>query len=458
MIVAHRINTLEDLQLLPVDQAIEFDVRDSNGNCIVTHDAFSDGVDFESFLQAVGQRFLIVNIKSEGIELFVLSCLEKYNCNNFFLLDCSYPKLVQLSNQKERRLAVRFSEYESIESVLALKDRVEWVWIDCFTKLPFTGETAKMLKQSGMKLCLVSPELQQQPEKIQVYIDELLSQKIYVDAVCCKQYNKELWDRYYDKICKETGLLIYHQGWTDIINCFALCQYYSRLYKKFYVFIRDDSSELHQFYSRTLPNLEYICMPLADNDVHITQAIQMMRNQPVPFVKEEDIHIIGVDDKNRTDSYKNAFCKPLEGVDFWKKFYVAYDIPYSVRVNYFEIKRDLEAEKRLYARVVKKTPYILSHIIERTGLRIHKDYEQKFREAECYELHNLSSSMFDAIELLSKAQEMVLIDSLWASVCYHLDVKYRLFRHIPITVICLRGYKQMFTEPVELANWKFVEN
>lgn len=457
MIVAHRINTLEDLQALPVDQGIEFDVRDSNGKCIVQHDAFLDGVSFETFLQAVGQRFLIVNIKSEGIESVVLSCLQEYNCNNFFLLDCSYPKLVQLSNQKERRLAVRFSEYESIESVLALKDRVEWVWIDCFTKLAFTGETVKMLKQSGMKLCLVSPELQQQPEKIQVYIDELLSQNIYLDAVCSKFYNKHAWDGYYDKIRRETGLLVYHQGWTDILNSLALTQYYGRLYKKLYVFIRDDSTELHRFYARTLPNLEYICMPLADNDVHITQAIQMMRNQPVPFVKEEDIHIIGVDDKNRTDQYKNAFCKPLENAGFWKKFYVAYDIPYSVRVNYFEIKRDLERERELYKQTVKQTPYILTHITERTGLRIPEEDERKLKESECYELHNLSSSIFDSIEILANANRMYLIDSLWAAVCYHLDVKYRLFKKIPITVFCLRNYKEMFTEPVVLPNWTFIE-
>ena len=77
MYIAHRINTLEELKNT---EAIEFDVRDSNGICIVQHDPFKEGIPLDIFLneflltrvkgQGQGQgQFLIVNIKSEGIEV-----------------------------------------------------------------------------------------------------------------------------------------------------------------------------------------------------------------------------------------------------------------------------------------------------------------------------------------------------------------------------------------------------
>ena len=44
MIIAHRINTIEELQSLPREQGIEFDVRDSNGVCVVQRDAVEEGV------------------------------------------------------------------------------------------------------------------------------------------------------------------------------------------------------------------------------------------------------------------------------------------------------------------------------------------------------------------------------------------------------------------------------
>jgi hypothetical protein len=193
MIIAHRINTLEDLESIPETQAIEFDVRDSNGKCIVCHDAFQEGLDLEVFLRESGNRFFIVNIKSEGIEEKVLELLKDLNYDNFFLLDCSFPKIIQLTNKKERRVAVRFSEYESIETVLSLTGSVEWVWVDCFTKFPLTREIYEKIRNAGIKICLVSPELQKQEEKIQEYIDICLASQIYLDAICCKFVNRDLW-------------------------------------------------------------------------------------------------------------------------------------------------------------------------------------------------------------------------------------------------------------------------
>jgi hypothetical protein len=191
--IAHRINTNQELCLLDKDTPIEFDVRDSGGELLVTHDPFSTGEPFEQFIALLGHRFCIVNIKSEGIEYAVLKLLKKYGIEKFFLLDCSVPMMVKLSHSGERRIAVRFSEYESIESVLAWKGKVDWVWVDCFQRYILTPEICRTLKDAGFKLCLVSPELQKRPEDIEPYSTYIRSSRCEVDAVCCKKNLFSIW-------------------------------------------------------------------------------------------------------------------------------------------------------------------------------------------------------------------------------------------------------------------------
>jgi hypothetical protein len=200
MIISHRINTLEQVTGLFQGEAIEFDVRDSNGKCIVEHDAFQNGLDFEVFLKRIGKRFLIVNIKSEGIEKRVLELLDMYNLHEFFLLDCSFPKIVELSKQNERRIAIRFSEYESLETVLSLEGKIDWVWVDCFTKFILTREISERLHLAGFKICLVSPELQKRPEELEFYAKRCIAESIKLDGVCCKQHNRHHWEEYYTSI------------------------------------------------------------------------------------------------------------------------------------------------------------------------------------------------------------------------------------------------------------------
>ena len=190
MKIAHRINKLDAsiaADIFSIADGIEFDIRDSGDRIIVHHDAFGTPVeaqDFEDFLTfCPPEKFYIVNVKAEGIEFKVLQLLEAHNIKNFFFLDCSIPMIVRLGKQGEKRIAVRFSEYESIETVRALKDFVSWIWIDVFTKLP---SQLVELDQIGLKTCLVSPELQGQPEKLHEYAEQLQTMNIKLDAVCTK--------------------------------------------------------------------------------------------------------------------------------------------------------------------------------------------------------------------------------------------------------------------------------
>ena len=49
------------------------------------------------------------------------------------------------------------------------------------------------MKKLGYKLCLVSPELQGQQEKISAYKEQLAKDNIVFDAICTKSYNIEKW-------------------------------------------------------------------------------------------------------------------------------------------------------------------------------------------------------------------------------------------------------------------------
>lgn len=191
--IAHRVNTLDELLALDDMQGIEFDVRDSGGICIVTHDPFTTGPDLDLFLSHVGSRFCIINIKSEGIEFEVLKLLRKYNINEFFFLDCSIPMMNKLANQGEQRFAVRFSEFEPVEFVRAWSGKATWVWVDCFQTYLLTRSIAEAFRAAGFRICLVSPELQGRPDEIEMYATTLVTEGVHIDMVCSKRYNHSRW-------------------------------------------------------------------------------------------------------------------------------------------------------------------------------------------------------------------------------------------------------------------------
>ena len=101
--------------------------------------------------------------------------------------------MVRLGREGERRLAVRFSEYESLSTVEAMAPFVTWVWVDVFTQLPLTNAIETSIRNHGLKLCLVSPELQGQQDKIVDYKTLLAKRGVTIDAVCSKLYNRGLW-------------------------------------------------------------------------------------------------------------------------------------------------------------------------------------------------------------------------------------------------------------------------
>ena len=191
--IAHRINTVEELKKIPTEYGVELDLRDRGERLILQHDPFKDGEDFEEYLKHYHHGLMILNIKSERIEHRALELVHKYNVREYFLLDSSFPMIFLLSNEGEKNIALRFSELEGLDTILRMKGKVKWVWVDCFTKLPIDNKNFQILKEAGFQLCLVSPELQKRESDLADYKDYLQREGVLFDAICTKVYNISKW-------------------------------------------------------------------------------------------------------------------------------------------------------------------------------------------------------------------------------------------------------------------------
>lgn len=193
-IIMHRRNTLAELEATPANYGIEVDIRSQGERLIIHHDAFVEGNAFDEWLDAYRHGTLILNVKEEGLEARIIAMMKERGLTDYFFLDQSFPFLIKWSKAGEHRCAVRVSEFESIDTALTLAGKVDWVWVDCFTRFPLTGQDARRLQAAGFRLCLVSPELQgrdaqKEVPELQALLAEL---EIAADAVCTKR--PDLWE------------------------------------------------------------------------------------------------------------------------------------------------------------------------------------------------------------------------------------------------------------------------
>ena len=202
--VKHRINTLLELDGVNERYGVEIDVRYHENDLILHHDPFkhhlSNPCTLDEFLSVFEKKgLLIINIKTEGIEEQCINLLRKYNIQNWFFLDLSMPYFIKYSNRaknnptpyfSKKNLAVRFSDFEPIEYALSFEGKADWVWVDTFKEFPLSNEVYKKIKAAKMKICIVSPELQNHNEQMQQKINSEISH-FEIDAICTKF--PELW-------------------------------------------------------------------------------------------------------------------------------------------------------------------------------------------------------------------------------------------------------------------------
>jgi hypothetical protein len=192
--IAHRVNTVAELRKLPREYGVELDLRDNlDGRIYIQHNPFEAGEDFEDYLKEYHHGTMILNVKSERIELKIQELMKKYGITDYFYLDSSFPMIYLLSQSGEKRVALRISEYEGLDTARNMAGKVEWIWVDCFSKIPIGRNEYEELKKLGYKLCFVSPELQGRDEDIEAYAQQLKNEGMAFDAICTKYYNVDRW-------------------------------------------------------------------------------------------------------------------------------------------------------------------------------------------------------------------------------------------------------------------------
>lgn len=193
-LIAHRRNTIAELQATPAQYGIEVDIRSWGDRLVIHHDPFVEGENFETWLAAYRHGTLILNVKEEGLEARLVELMRNRGIADYFFLDQSFPFLVKWSRAGLRNCAVRVSEFEAVETALTLAGKVDWVWVDCFTHFPLSSEDARRLQQAAFRLCLVSPELQgRDVAEIAALAALLVERGIKVEAVCTKR--PDLWEQ-----------------------------------------------------------------------------------------------------------------------------------------------------------------------------------------------------------------------------------------------------------------------
>lgn len=204
MIIRHRINTIEALKSVPLNQGVELDIRGYGTKLLLTHDPIdesklSEYQEFEEYLKNFNHALIVLNVKEMGYENRIIELMKKYNVKDWFFQDAEFPFIYRATRKEGmRKTSIRFSEAEPIESVSAQIDEktgnplLDWVWIDTNTKLPITPQVVPIL--SKFKTCLVCPERWGRPEDIPKYIEQLKSLNFKLDAVMTAEKYVSLWE------------------------------------------------------------------------------------------------------------------------------------------------------------------------------------------------------------------------------------------------------------------------
>ena len=191
-IIIHRINKIRELKTINTNFGIEIDIRTYGSDLILNHEPFKKGDKLEDYLNEYKHGTLIFNMKESGIEDIVLSLIKNYNnVKDYFLLDVEFPYIFSASKNNLRNIAVRFSEIESINTIMKFKDLIDWVWIDTFTKLPLNQNSINILKD--FKTCLVCPGRWNRPEDIVQYKEKLKKINFQLSAVMTSRHTVKNW-------------------------------------------------------------------------------------------------------------------------------------------------------------------------------------------------------------------------------------------------------------------------
>lgn len=155
-------NTMEAFRsALLLGYGLETDFRDCCGEIVISHDPpFPGAMKASTFLAlwqelAGSDAWLAINIKSDGLQKLLTQLLSEYGVQRHFVFDMSVPDTLRW----QAAAIPYFVRHSEVEPQPVLLNRAGGVWLDAFESDWWGVDIVEDYLQSGLKVCVVSPEL-----------------------------------------------------------------------------------------------------------------------------------------------------------------------------------------------------------------------------------------------------------------------------------------------------------
>lgn len=154
-------NTMNSFQkAFAYGYGIETDVRDFNGELVVSHNVAVKRVfSFEEVLKLYCdmecRTKIAINIKADGLQILLRKALKKYGINNYFVFDMSVPEQVVFHREKFN-VFTRMSEYEKIPILL---EESQGIWMDEWKNSWISAKIINGFRKMDKLVAIVSPEI-----------------------------------------------------------------------------------------------------------------------------------------------------------------------------------------------------------------------------------------------------------------------------------------------------------
>lgn len=195
-IIKHRVDSIRKSKNLRKVFGVELDIRSHNGKIITGHNIFKKIFFNKIFINKIKKKFIIFDVKEEGIEKKLHTFIKHNKITNYFVINASVPKIIELLKKKIKiNLSLRISCFENISNKKFFINKIKWIWVDSFNnEIPLKLNELKKITKN-FHLCLVSPELVPSNNISTINFIKKNSKKIkFFSMVCTKKTS--LWKQY----------------------------------------------------------------------------------------------------------------------------------------------------------------------------------------------------------------------------------------------------------------------
>lgn len=192
------------IRSLKCGYGIETDVRDCNGELVISHDVpFQKAYLFDDFLAtyckfsevSTSSLCIAINIKSDGLQSKVKKLLDKYKIQNYFVFDMSVPDTINYIKQG----IITFSRVSELENNNTLNSMTNGIWLDQFYGDWYKSDLIEELVNSYNQVCIVSPELHNRSKDECWEMLLKLPSNIRSKVILCTDLPNKAKDYFYEK-------------------------------------------------------------------------------------------------------------------------------------------------------------------------------------------------------------------------------------------------------------------